>query len=150
MKFFKSDIKLKFKIFVLTITLWTRQQVSKINVEAFNIQSTTIQLWRTVRNPGFIIDDKLSMSGHVTNIVRSCFFSVAPTENCYWLTNTNCCLNQRVRQCDGVRRVEAVQVVPALPSTVQHCKCKLCICQQMHSAYSVVRQERTLWLRQGL
>ena len=58
------------------IWLGTRQQVDRINVSNIVIQSQQVARSETVRDLGFIIDDRLTMSAHVTATVRAGFYQL--------------------------------------------------------------------------
>ena len=54
----------------------SRQRLSKIRQDALIIQGAELSPLHSVRDLGFIIDSKLTMSDHVNNVVRSCFFQL--------------------------------------------------------------------------
>ena len=58
------------------IWMGSRQRLSKIRQDALIIQGAELSPLHSVRDLGFIIDSKLTMSDHVNNVVRSCFFQL--------------------------------------------------------------------------
>lgn len=58
------------------ICLGTRPQLSKVTAQSFILGSSVIQRSTTVRSLGFILDEQLTMSAHISNLTRACFFQL--------------------------------------------------------------------------
>ena len=55
------------------ICLGTRQQISRVSPETFDLGSAVVDRTRTTRDLGFTIDEHLTMSAHILTVVRSSF-----------------------------------------------------------------------------
>ena len=58
------------------IWMGLRQRLMKIQQAALFAQGAELSPLGSVRDLGFIIDSKLTMSDHVSTVVRSCFFQL--------------------------------------------------------------------------
>ena len=58
------------------ICLGSQQLISRISADTFNIGSTLVCRARTVRNLGVTLDEQLTMSAHVDQVVRAGFFQL--------------------------------------------------------------------------
>ena len=115
------------------ICLGSRQQVSRITIESFAFGSTEIARSKVVKDLGFNLDEHLSMSSHVTTLVRSCFYQLRQIRTVIGsLTSTaaasiiHAFVSGRLDYCNGLlcgisacqlRRLQAVQNVAARLTT---------------------------------
>ena len=58
------------------IWMGSRQRLMKIRQDTLLVQGAELSPLGSVRDLGFIIDSKLTMSDHVSSVVRSCFFQL--------------------------------------------------------------------------
>ena len=58
------------------IWMGSRQRLTKIQQDTLLVQGAELSPLGSVRDLGFIIDSKLTMSDHVSSVVRSCFFQL--------------------------------------------------------------------------
>ena len=58
------------------IWMGSRQRLMKIQQTALFVQGAELSPLSSVRDLGFIMDSKLTMSDHVSSVVRSCFFQL--------------------------------------------------------------------------